>query len=127
MNKCIFIGRLTKDPEISYSTNQTAIAKFTLAVNRKFKQEGQPTADFLNFVAFGKTAEFIGKYFEKGSGMGVTSRVQNRNWDDQEGKKHYATDFVVEEVDFAGSKGNSNPHDNLDVPPADNSDDDLPF
>jgi single-strand DNA-binding protein len=127
MNKCIFIGRLTKDPEISYSTNQVAIAKFTLAVNRKFKQEGQPTADFLNFVAFGKTAEFIGKYFEKGSGMGVTSRVQNRNWDDQEGKKHYATDFVVEEVDFAGNKGNSTPHDNLDVPPADDSSDDLPF
>lgn len=103
MNKCNFLGRFTKDVEVKYVGGEnTAVANFTLAVDRKFKKEGQPTADFLNFVALGKPAETIGKYCAKGSMIAVTSRVQTRNWDDKEGNKHYTTEFVVEEFSFAG-------------------------
>lgn len=109
MNKCLFLGRFTKDVELKYAGSEnTAIANFTLAIDRKFKKDGQPTADFLNFVALGKTAETIGKYCSKGSLITVVSRVQTRNWDDTEGKKHYVTEFVVEEFKFAGgSKSNT--------------------
>jgi single-strand DNA-binding protein len=108
MNKCIFLGRITKDIELKYAGENTAIANFTLAVNRKFKKDGQPDADFLPMVAIGKTAEVIEKYCGKGSQITVTSRVQTRNWDDKDGNKHYTTEFVVEEFDFAGgNKSNS--------------------
>jgi len=92
MNKAMFLGRFTKDVELKYvGADNTAIANFTLAVDRKVKKEGQPTADFLNFVAFSKTAETLAKYCTKGSMIAVVSRVQTRNWDDTEGKKHYTT------------------------------------
>lgn len=127
MNKCCFIGRITKDLEIK-KPNDTSILNFTIAVNRRFKNEGQPTADFPNFIAFGKTAEFIDKYFEKGSPIALVARFQTRSWEDDENKRHYANEFIVEEVDFAGSKGNSNGNgSNLDVPPDDVEDDDVPF
>lgn len=109
MNKCIFLGRLTKDTELKYVGGEnTAIANFTLAIDRKFKKDGQPTVDFLNFVAIGKVAEIISKYCAKGSMISVVSRVQTRTWDDTEGKKHYTTEFVVEEFDFAGGSKSNN-------------------
>lgn len=105
MNKVILMGRLTKEPELRYtSANNTAVCTFTLAVNRRFKQEGQPDADFITIVAWGKTAEFCGKYFEKGRQVAVTGRMQTRTWDDTEGKKHYVTEVVADEVYFADSK-----------------------
>lgn len=108
MNKCIFLGRLTKDIETKIvGDKETTITNFTLAVNRKFKKDGQPTADFLNFVAMGKPAEILAKFCEKGSQIAVTSRVQNRSWEDKEGVKRYVTEFVVEEFDFAGGGGKS--------------------
>lgn len=109
MNKCVFLGRLTKDIELkNVGAENTAIANFTLAVNRKYKKEGQPDADFLNFVAIGKTAEIIEKYCGKGSQICVASRVQTRTWDDKDGNKHYTTEFVVEEFSFAGSSKSTN-------------------
>jgi single-strand DNA-binding protein len=105
MNKAILLGRLTKDPEMRYtSTNNTAVCSFTLAVDRKFKQDGQQDADFIPVVAWQKTAEFCGKYFAKGRKVAVSGRIQTRTWDDDNGNKHYVTEIVAEEVDFADSK-----------------------
>lgn len=108
MNKCIFLGRLTKDIELKYTANNNAISNFTLAVSRKFKKDDQPDADFLPMVALGKTAEIMNKYCKKGSLITVVSRVQTRSWDDKDGNKHYTTEFVVEEFDFAGGNNKSN-------------------
>ena len=106
MNKVILLGRLTRDPEVRYTqTNNTLVANFSLAVNRRYVREGDPvTADFFNIVAWNKTGEFVSKYFKKGQQVAVVGRLQNRNWDDQNGQKHYATDVIAEEVDFADSK-----------------------
>lgn len=99
------MGRLTKDPELRYTTkSKTAVAAFTLAVNRRFAQEGQPQADFINIIAWGKTAEFVAKYFIKGQQVSVVGRIQTRTWDDNEGKRHYITEVVAEETYFADSK-----------------------
>jgi single-strand DNA-binding protein len=136
MNKVILLGRLTKDVELKHTSNNTAVASFTLAVNRKFKQENQPTADFINIVAWGKTAEFANNYFKKGLQINVVGRIQNRSWDDEKGQKHYATDIVAEEVYFADSKRDSNSNSNLpessynsesSFTPINSEDDDLPF
>lgn len=109
MNKVILMGRLTKDPEVRYSqsADPIAVAKYTLAVNRRFKKQGEPEADFINVVAFGKQGEFAEKYFRKGQMVAITGRLQVRTWDDQEGKKHWATDVVVDEQYFAESKRES--------------------
>ncbi len=106
MNKAILMGRLTKTPELRYTGgSNTAVANFTLAVNRRTpEREGQPSADFPNIVAFGKTAEFVGKYFEKGMQIVVVGRIQTRTWDDSEGKRHYVTEVVAEETYFAEAK-----------------------
>lgn len=105
MNKCIFLGRFTKDVELKYvGDDNTPVVNFTLAVDRKYKKEGQPTADFLNFVALGKTAEVIGKYCGKGSMIAPACRVQTRTWEDADNNKHYVTEFMVEEFSFAGGK-----------------------
>lgn len=100
------MGRLTKDPEIrNTQTNNTMVANFSLAVNRRFVKEGEERqADFINIVAWGKTAEFCSKYFKKGQQVGVIGRIQTRTWDDDQGMKHYATEVVAEEVYFADSK-----------------------
>lgn len=135
MNNVCLIGRLAKEPELRYtSTNNTAVCSFTLAVNRRFKQEGQPDADFINIVAWGKTAEFVSKYFTKGLQVGVVGRIQTRNWEDGEGKKHYATEVVAEEVNFADSKKSENNTNNTLINETSNlvdgvypSDDELPF
>lgn len=110
MNKVIEIGRLTKDPEIRYSqgANTTCVARYTLAVDRKFKQEGQPNADFINCIAFGKLGEFAEKYLHKGVKIAVTGRIQTGSYTNKDGQKVYTTDVVVEEQEFCESKSQSN-------------------
>ena len=109
MNKCLFIGRLTKDPEVTYTqgAEPLAIAHYTLAVDRRFKKDGQPTADFPRFVAFGKSAEFAEKYFRKGMKVALETRVQTGSYEDKDGKTVYTTDFVVESQEFCESKGSN--------------------
>ena len=104
MNKVVLMGRLTKEPEMRATQSNTAVCSFSLAVNRRFKQEGQPDADFINVVAWAKTAEFVSKYFTKGQQVAVIGRIQTRNYDDKEGKKVFVTEVVAEEVYFADSK-----------------------
>ncbi len=106
MNKVILMGRLTKDPEVRYTqTNNTLVASFSLAVNRRFAAQGQERqADFFNVVAWNKTGEFVSKYFKKGQQVGVIGRLQTRSWDDEQGQKHYVTEVVAEETYFADSK-----------------------
>ena len=102
MNRVILIGRLTKDPEIRTSGNYT-IASFSLAVDRKFKRDGEPEADFFNCTAFNKTAEFIEKYCKKGTKMVIEGRVQNDNYE-KDGVKHYGVKIMVDSLEFAESK-----------------------
>lgn len=109
MNKFIGLGRLTKEPELRSTQSGLKITSFTLAINRNFKnKEGKYDADFLNCQAFKNTAEFIEKYFKKGSMMAITARAQTRNYDDNDGKKRFVTEFIVEEVYFAGSNEKKN-------------------
>ena len=110
MNKVIEIGRLTKDPEIRYSqgANTTCIARYTLAVDRKFKQEGKPNADFINCIAFGKLGEFAEKYLHKGVKIAVVGRIQTGSYKNKDGNTAYTTDVVVEEQEFCESKSQSN-------------------
>ena len=141
MNKVILMGRLTRDPEVRYSQGEkaTAIARYTLAVDRTFKRDGEQTADFINCVVFGKTAEFIEKYGRKGTKFVIEGRIQTGSYTNKEGVKVYTTDIVVEQVEFAESKAsadgntinntaNSNaPTDTsfMDIP--DGIDEELPF
>lgn len=131
MNKVNLLGRLTKDVELRFTAGGTAVGTFTLAVNRKFKQEGQPDADFLNIVVWGKTAEFTANYFKKGQMMALSGRIQTRSWDDADGKKRYATEVVAEDIYFAGGKneGENNTSSNTsEYAQIDDSEDgDLPF
>ena len=110
MNKVIEIGRLVREPEIRYSqgANTTCIARYTLAVDRKFKQEGQPTADFIKCIAFGKLGEFAEKYLHKGVKIAVTGRIQTGSYTNKDGQKVYTTDVVVEDQEFCESKSQSN-------------------
>lgn len=109
MNKFQFLGRLTKEPEVRQTSNNTQVTAMTIAVNRKFVAAGaERQSDFFNLTAFGKTAEFAAKYFRKGSQALVEGRIQNRTWEDQTGTKRYATDFIVEDMYFADSKKDSN-------------------
>lgn len=104
MNKVELLGRLTKDPEIRYTQNtNTMVASFTLAVNRRFRKEGEQEADFINCVAWKNTAEFINKYFKKGQQILVGGRIQTRNYEDN-GQKHYITEVIIEDVYFTGTK-----------------------
>ena len=143
MNRVILMGRLTRDPEVRYSQGERsmAIARYTLAVDRRGRRsqdgdQGQ-TADFINIVAFDRAGEFAEKYFRKGQLVAVTGRLQVRSWEDNEGKKRWTTEVIVEEQYFAESKKNSNaaaPKEGGQAPadgfyPIDESveDDDLPF
>lgn len=105
MNKAIIMGRLTRDPELKFSSSNMGICSFSVAVDRKFKRDGEPTADFLNVVTFGKTAEFVSKWFSKGKLILVCGRIQVRNWEDKDGNKRTSVDIVADEVSFAGDKG----------------------
>lgn len=106
MNKVLMIGRLTRDPEVRYSqgTNQMAIARFSIAVDRRWKREGEPDADFFNCTAFGKQAGFIEKYLHKGTKILISGRVQNDNYTNKDGQKVYAVQIMIEEIEFAESK-----------------------
>lgn len=128
MNKVILMGRLTKDPEVRYTqATNTMVTSFTLAVNRRFVKQGEERqADFINVVAWNKSAEFVSKYFSKGQQVGVIGRIQTRNYDDEQGVKHYITEVIAEEVYFAGEKkekSQNNTTDNFEV----SNSDDLPF
>lgn len=141
MNKIILLGRLTKDVELRYTqTSNTAVASFSLAVNRKFTKEGEEQqADFFNIVAWNKLAETASKYLRKGSLILITGRLQNRNWEDEQGQKHYITEILAEELDFIETKKNKEPdtsilsgNSEVQMPNIDNSEeamsgDDLPF
>lgn len=105
MNKVELIGRLTKDPEVRYTqVNNTMVVIYSLAVNRRYKQEGQPEADFFNIIAWGKVGEFASKYFKKGQQVGVVGRLQTRHYEDKDGKVVYVTEVIAEEQYFADSK-----------------------
>lgn len=109
MNKVILMGRLTRDPEVRYSAgeNALAIARYTLAVDRRFRRDGEATADFINCVSFGRTAEFAEKYFYKGIRITICGRIQTGSYTNREGQKVYTTEVVVEEQEFAESKAAS--------------------
>ena len=106
MNKVCQTGRITRDLELK-EFGGTACCKFSIAVDRKFKKEGQPTCDFLNCIAWGKIAELICQYLKKGSKIGISGRLQSGSYDNADGKKVYTTDIVVEEMDFLDSKKDS--------------------
>ena len=101
----MLMGRLTRDPELKYTQNNVAVCKFTLAVNRRFAKQGEEKkADFINIVAWNKSAEFCSKYFSKGQQVVVIGRIQVSTWDGEDGKRQYFTDVVAEETYFAGGK-----------------------
>lgn len=104
MNSVNLTGRLTRDPDVRYTDGGSTIARFTLAVNRRFKTENGPDADFVGCVAFGKTAEFIEKYFYKGMKMDLSGRIQTGSYANQEGQKVYTTDVIAEQAEFGESK-----------------------
>ena len=140
MNKIISMGRLTRDPEVRYTqTNNTLVASFSLAVNRRFVRQGEERqADFINIVAWSKLGEFCSKYFKKGQQVGVIGRLQTRTYDDAQGQKRYVTEVVAEEAYFADSKKDGESNANFENTFGENmantssefsvsSDDDLPF
>ena len=109
MNKAILIGRLTRDPELRYTSSNRAVCQFTVAIDRPFTNQstGQREADFINCVVWGKQAENLAKYCTKGSLIGVSGRIQTRNYDGQDGRKVYVTEVVASNITFLGSKNNS--------------------
>lgn len=139
MNKVILIGRLVADPEVRYSQGEqsTAVARYRLAVDRRFKREGEANADFIPCVAFGKAAEFAEKYLHKGTKIAVVGRIQTGSYE-KEGQKFYTTDVVVEEHEFCESKGSGSgqqpaispygqPDENEFINVPDGLDEELPF
>lgn len=133
MNKVILMGRLCADPDVRYTQDDEpmAIARYRLAVNRRFKRNGEQEADFISCVAFGKQGEFAEKYLHQGTKIAITGRIQTGSYTNREGQKVYTTDVVVEEQEFAESKGagNNEPKPDADgfmnIP--DGIDDELPF
>ncbi len=109
MNKVILMGRLTRDPEIRYSQGEkaTAVARYTLAVDRSYRRDGENNADFIGCVAFGRTAEFAEKYFRQGTKIAIVGRIQTGSYVNKDGVKVYTTDVVVDEQEFAESKAAS--------------------
>ena len=108
-NKVILGGRLTSDVELKQTPGGVSVCTFTLAVNRKYQSDGQQQADFINCQAWRNTAEFISKYFKKGSSICIVGSVQTRSWQDQQGNKRYATEIVADEAMFVDSKGEEIP------------------
>lgn len=140
MNKINLLGRLTKDPDVRYSQgeNSTAVARYTLAVDRRFKRDGEPTADFIPCVVFGRSAEFTEKYFRKGTKVAITGHIQTGSYTNKDGVKVYTTDVIVEEQEFAESKAASEQNQQNSAGPVpdsgdgfmnipDNIDEKLPF
>jgi single-strand DNA-binding protein len=113
MNKIILLGRLTRDPEIRYAQSTgNAVARFSLAVDRRFKRDGDPSADFFDCIAFGKTAEFAEKYLRKGTKIVLSGQLQNNNYTNKDGQKVYGMQILVDELEFAESKNSSNANNN---------------
>jgi len=134
LNKTILMGRLTADPSTRFTQSNTQVTTFTLAVNRKFAKQGEgQQADFIQIVAWDKTAEFCSKYFVKGQQVAIVGRIQTRTWEDNGGTKHYATEIVAEEAFFADSKREQGQQQTRAGEPepgpynADENDTDLPF
>lgn len=139
MNSVNLTGRLTRNPDVRYTDSGTSIARFTLACDRRFKSDGGPSADFPGCIAFGKTAEFIEKYFTKGMKMELSGRIQTGSYTNQDGAKVYTTDVIAESVGFAESKSASGGQPAAAPKPSqaaaddafmeipDNFDDELPF
>lgn len=140
MNKVVLIGRLTKTPDVRYTQgdNVMCIARYTLAVDRRFHRDGDQTADFINCVAFGRAGEFAEKYLDKGTKIAISGRIQTGSYTNRNGQKVYTTDIVVEEQDFAESKAAGQQSSDQTPPPAptdedgfmsipDGIDDELPF
>lgn len=114
------MGRLTKNPEVRYSQGDkpTAVANYTLAVERKFKKDGEPTADFIPCVAFGKLAEFAEKYFRQGLRVSISGRIQTSNYTNKDGVKVYTTQVVIEEQEFAESRAEQKQNQNIQAGPS---------
>lgn len=114
MNKAILMGRLTRDPDVRYSQgeNPMAIARYTLTVDRRFKRDGEQNADFINCLAFGRSAEFAEKYFKQGTKIAVSGRIQTGSYTNREGVKVYTTEVVIEEQEFAESKAAASQNNN---------------
>ena len=104
MNKVILVGRMAKDPELKQTSTGNVVGNFAVAVDRRFKRDGQPTADFFNVVAWNKPAELISQYLHKGDRIALNGRLQTRSYDAKDGSKRYITEVVLEEFDFIGSK-----------------------
>ncbi len=116
MNKVFLIGRLTRDPELRYTGSNTAVATFSLAVNRNFSnQNGERETDFINIVVWRKQAENVKNYLTQGSQAAVEGRIQTRSYDDNNGQKRYVTEVVADNVEFLGSKNSSNNSNNLNA------------
>ena len=116
MNKVILMGRLTRDVEMRQTPNGVSLARFSIAVNRRFAgKDAQQQADFINCVAWRQTGEFIARYFQKGSMIAVVGSIQSRSWDGNDGKKQYATEVVVDEAYFTGSKSENSTGSNTDL------------
>ena len=137
-NKVFLCGRLTRDPDVRYGDNQKAVARFSLAVDRRFVRDGDPTADFFNCTAFGKQAEFVEKYLKKGTKMIVIGRLQNNDYTKEDGTKIYSVQILVDELEFAESMRSSEGSSQQAAPRAESSsggfmnipagiDDELPF
>lgn len=116
MNKVILMGRLTRDVEMRQTPNGVSLARFSIAVTRRFKNSnGEYDADFINCIAWRQTGEFIARYFQKGSMIAVVGSIQSRNWDGNDGKKQYATEVIVDEAYFTGSKSENSTGSNTDL------------
>lgn len=139
MNKVILMGRLTRDPQVSYSSNNNAVARFTIAVDRRYKREGeeQAAADFISCVAFRQRAEFLEKYCKKGVKLVVEGSIQTGSYTNKDGQKVYTTDVVVDNLEFAESKGTGSDGAGFSAPSGDSGngfinlpegvDEELPF
>ena len=110
MNKVILVGNLARDPELRQTPQGTSVARFTVAVSRRYSRDGQQQTDFISCVAWRSTAEFLCRYFAKGSGIQLCGSIQTRSWDGQDGQRHYATEVVADEVSFNGPKSSNQSH-----------------
>lgn len=136
MNNVQLVGRLTKDPEVRYTSgeNPMAVARFTVACDRRIKRENEQSADFIQCLAFGKTAEFMERYFFKGSKVGLIGRIQTGSYENKDGQRVYTTEVLAENVEFVESKGSGQTENKTESKPKndfmnipDNIDEDLPF
>lgn len=133
MNRAVLVGRLTRDPELRYTQSGVAVANFTLAVNRRFAREGEQQADFIPVVVWQKAAENVAKYLSKGRQVAVDGRIQTSSYDNKDGQRVYKTEIVADQVEFLGSKGDSEGQRDTDYSDSDRDsfggdfDDEIPF